>query len=167
MKKSILTLSFVVLAASATGAMAAGKSDQNYGPGCGLGQQIWHGQTGLLAHTSAGTTNGTSYNQWFGISSGTLGCKDNSVVQNDYERKLFVASNLDTLAQEAAQGQGAHLASLADLMGVKASDKAAFYSLTQAHYASVFAADHSDSTQVLAALDSAMQGDAQLAQYIR
>jgi hypothetical protein len=165
MKKTLLSLSVIALAAATSGAMAASKD--NNGPGCGLGQQVWKGQTGLLAHISAGTTNGTSYNQWFGISSGTLGCKDNSVVENDYQRKLFVASNFDNLAQEAAQGQGSYLTSLADLMGIGETDKIAFYSLTQDKYASLFTTTASDSANMLSALDSEMSSHPQLAKYVR
>ncbi len=165
MKKTLVSLSVIALAAATSGAMAASKD--NNGPGCGLGQQIWKGQTGLLAHISAATTNGTSLNQWFGISSGTLGCKDNSVVENDYQRKLFVASNFDNLAQEAAQGQGSYLTSLADLMGISEADKVAFYSLTQDKYASLFTIDASESTQMLSALDAEMSLHPQLAKYVR
>lgn len=135
------------------------------GPGCGLGQQVWEGKTGIMAHTSAATTNGIFANQIFGMSTGTLGCNPESVVFNEYERDVFVAANYDNIARDAAQGSGEHLASLAELMGIAEADREAFYSFAQANYDSLFNEQNDGYREVVAALDQAMMGDARLAQY--
>jgi len=136
------------------------------GPGCGLGAQLWKGQTGLVAHTSAGTTNASSFNPLSGILSGTSGCENPGVVKNDYQQKVFVAQNLDDLAKDVAQGSGDHLNSMADLMGIKESDKGQFYKLAQANYGSIFKTKDSDYNDVLAALNVVMAGDEQLVRYV-
>ena len=45
---------------------------KNYG--CGLGSMAFEGNDGLISQVSAATTNGTSGNQTFGITSGTSNC---------------------------------------------------------------------------------------------
>lgn len=137
------------------------------GPGCGWGAQIWKGQSGLSAHTAAATTNGTFANQWFGLTSGTAGCEETSVVQNDAERRMFVANNLDNLAQDVAQGGGEHLAVLAALMGVSQNDEAAFFSVAQLNYSVLFASSDVSEGSMLSELDRALASDPSLAKYVR
>jgi hypothetical protein len=161
MKKLIKSAAFLLMAAPLSSVLA------DSGPGCGLGQQIFKGQSGLFAHTAAATTNGTFWNQWFGLSSGTLGCDGNSVVDNEYQRKVFVANNLDNIAQDMAQGQGDHLASLASLMGVSKTDEPVFFAMTQTHYGKLVSAGDTTATQFLSALDNAMVSDPVLAKYVR
>ncbi|MDH5377911.1 MAG: DUF3015 domain-containing protein [Gammaproteobacteria bacterium] len=140
----------------------------NNGPGCGLGTNIWKGKTGLLAHTSAATTNGSLSNGWFGITSGSLGCNGDDVVSNEYQKKVFVASNIDSLATDISRGSGDHLESLAALMGVQSQDRDAFYSLAQRNYDEIFKSENTNDYQtVLSALDTAMRSDQQLSKYIQ
>lgn len=161
MKRKLLGISFLALAASPIAAFA------DDGPGCGLGAQVWKGKSGLLAHTSAGTTNGTFYNKYFGITSGTLGCDGESVVYNDIEQKVFVSSNMDNLQQEIAQGSGDHLEALAQLKGVSETDRDAFYEVAQDNYDQMFSSDSTNYETVLAALDVAMTNHSTLAKYIQ
>ena len=153
---AILTLA---LALPMSGAFAGS------GPGCGIGEMIFKGQSGLFAHTSAATTNGSTFNQWFGISSNSLGCDENHVVTNEYQRKVFVASNLDNLSQEMAQGQGDHLAALASFIGIPKDEQEAFFSLTQEKYAALYPATKVTADDMYAALTDAMRADARFAQY--
>src|SRR5690606_2020690 len=44
------------------------------GPGCGWGNVLFEGQSGLPSHLVASITNGTSGNAAFGMTSGTNGC---------------------------------------------------------------------------------------------
>lgn len=135
------------------------------GPGCGWGAQLWKGKTGLVAHTSAGTTNGSSFNPLAGLVSGTSGCENPGVVNNDYEKKVFVAMNLDDLARDAAQGSGEYLSSMAKLMGIDEKYHASFFQMAQANYASIFNAENADYQQVLTSIDALMRSDAVLSQF--
>ena len=141
---------------------------QNTGPGCGLGSMIFKGKSGLGPNILAATTNGISGNQTFGLTFGTLGCNAEQMVSNEYQKEIFVASNMDTLAEEAAKGQGNHLASLAELIGIQSQqEREVFYTLTQANYDKVFVKSNSNATQILAALDDSMKTDAVLAKYVK
>lgn len=160
MKRVVLAAGFITIA-------LPGFAFADNGPGCGLGQMIFKGQSGFLPHTSAATTNGSTYNQLFGLTSGTLGCDGNAVVQNDFEKKVFVAANIDSLATDVARGEGEHLVSLATLIGVQEQDKSAFYQLAQANYAAMFDSTSSSTDGVLASLQVAMLDNEQLAKYVR
>jgi len=156
MKKTMMA---ILLVASPTLALA------DNGPGCGMGAELWKGKTGLVAHTSAGTTNGTFSSPLSGLLSGTSGCENPGVVSNDYQQKIFVAMNLDDLAQDIAKGQGDHLSSLASLMGIANEDQGTFYSLTQQNYEKIFVSSTGDYQGVLTALNDMMSTDTQLVRY--
>jgi len=136
------------------------------GPGCGLGQQLWKGKTGLVAHTSAGTTNGTVSSPLSGILSGTSGCENPGMVSNEYQKKVFVAMNMDDLAQDIARGSGDHITSMATLMGIDQSDHETFFSVTQANYESIFSSDSVNYDQVLQAMNNTMLDDKRLSHYV-
>ncbi len=67
-----------------TGASFAAQSATNSNTGCGLGSEVIKDQDSVIMQVFAATTNQTSGNQTFGISSGTLGCeKPASFVSNE------------------------------------------------------------------------------------
>ena len=133
------------------------------GSGCGLGAQVFKGQSGVAPHVLAATTNGTSGNQTFGITSGTSGCKADAVVKQEVEQQMFVAANLDNLSQEMAQGQGEYLHALAGLMGCPGSVQGEFANLSQEKYAVLFPTADAQPMAVLIGLKSEMAGRPALA----
>jgi hypothetical protein len=139
----------------------------NAGPGCGLGKMIFKGQSGFFPHTCAATTNGTSYNQLFGLTSETSECNPDSVVSNDVQKELFVASNMDHLYQEMAQGGGLHLQALADMLSISQSDQHDFCRMTQDRFSVLLNASQDGAGAMLAALDSEMMADPVLTRYVR
>lgn len=134
--------------------------------GCGIGTQIWAGQSGVIPKILAATTNGTFGNQTFGITTGTLGCSSDGVITAANRLPMFAGTNLDQLSAEMAAGQGEALEAMAELYGVEASDKAAFYSMAQQNYATIFSSENVSAGEVLAAVDRLMQADARLARYV-
>ena len=134
--------------------------------GCGLGTQVWAGQSGLLPKILGATTNGTSGNQTFGITSGTLGCSQDGVIKAELRRTQFASANLDQLAAEVAAGEGESLTTLAALYNVSAADRAAFKALAQQNYGAMFTNTTATTGDVLAALEKAMQADARFAAYL-
>lgn len=114
--------------------------------GCGLGSQIIKDDSSAVMLALQATTNGTSANQTFGITSGTSGCKKTKFVMNERAEE-FVASNMDQLAKEIAMGHGESLDTLAELLEVE--DKAAFASALQANYNSIYASDKANMADVL------------------
>nr|BFD58742.1 DUF3015 domain-containing protein [Bdellovibrio sp. CKG001]BFD62167.1 DUF3015 domain-containing protein [Bdellovibrio sp. HM001] len=114
---------FVVVAMLVSGVAHAQKkkglleeaSGQGYGSaGCGLGSIVMgSGGNQILA----ATTNGTSGNQTFGISTGTLNCQQDGIFKSGKEVPAFIEVNKVALANDAARGEGETLAGLANLMG--------------------------------------------------
>ena len=148
-----------ILVSSSTLAFAA-----NPYAGCGLGSAVvfpdaneWH------EHVLAATTNGTSGNQTFGMTSGTLGCEGaNGPLKL---AQAFMEDNMDQLALDAAKGQGETLAALAEVIGVDAQDSAAFNRTMQSNFDSMFNADATSAT-AYEAMTSAMAQDAALQKYL-
>ncbi len=149
----------LVLLAGSTVAMA----DQDVG--CGLGTILFEGKSGVAPKVLAATTNGTYWNQTFGITSGTLGCQADGVISSRARLSMFMGTNSERVARDMSVGHGESLNVLADLMGVKEQDKALFFQTTQANFSTIFAADNQTAGQVLAALQQVMAKDAVLATY--
>jgi len=134
--------------------------------GCGLGTQIWEGQEGLFAKVLGATTNGTSANQTFGITSGTLGCSQDGVVTASARVPLFASANVDQLAAEIAAGEGETLEALAALYEIDAADQADFFAFAQSRYSELFSSAEVTSGEVVARLEAAMATSAQFGQYV-
>ncbi|MDD5052838.1 MAG: DUF3015 family protein [Sulfuricurvum sp.] len=140
MKKVLMSM--VAIAALSTVAFATINSQT----GCGLGSQIIHDDSSAVMLALQATTNGTSANQTFGITSGTSGCKKTKLVMNERAAE-FVASNMDQLSREIAIGQGESVSTLAELLNVQ--DKAAFASALQANYNAIYTSEKADMATVL------------------
>lgn len=156
MKKYLLALGMTLLAASP--ALSAGYGDA----GCGLGSLVF-GKTPGPVQILAATTNGTSYNQAFGITSGTSNCdKQSSLVVSEADQLRFTDANFASLAKESAAGQGEQLTSLAGLMGCSAVAPE-FARFTQQHYETIFAAEHTTPSEMLGAIKDGLPHDPVLA----
>lgn len=150
----------IVIAALATLAAASSMAAQNNVGSCGWGSKLFEGQSGVAPQVLAATTNGTSGNQTFAITSGTSGCTQDGVVSSQWKTAMYIDGNRVALARDAAAGQGESLNVLAEVMGVKAADRAAFAATIKANFATVFANE-----QVAANLKSVLASNAQLAGY--
>ena len=139
--KKILVSAVAVLALATAG--VASVNDQT---GCGLGAVIIKDDSSAVLLALQATTNGTSMNQTFGITSGTLGCKKTKLVMNERAEE-FVASNMDQLASEIAQGHGESVDTLAELLNVQ--DKEGFASALQANYNNIYASQNAKMSDVL------------------
>ena len=159
MRRTLAVCLLPLLAATSTPVVA------DSGSGCGIGQQIFAGQSGRVPHILAAITNGTSFNQLFGIAFDSLGCNGESTDTASYQRDIFVASNFDNIARDAAQGGGEHLQSLAVLMSIDEKDTARFYEFSQQQYDTLFNQEVLDHEQWLIQLDTALLNDPTLSQY--
>ena len=142
MKKVLLALALMGFIAIP----AIGFSANQQNTGCGLGSLIMQGNDGLLFQVLAVTTNGTFGNQTFGISSGTLNCKQPGKFATREKINSYIADNMDNLARDVAAGQGEYLDSLAELMSIPAADRPGFNLALHQNYTQIFAnaADHAD-----------------------
>ncbi len=159
MKKMHIVLALALVLPAV--AFAAG--GDNVG-GCGLGSMVFKGQSGVVPQVLAITTNGTSGNQTFGISSGTLGCSSDGTVHYN-AASLFIENNKEKVARDMSTGSGEALASLSHLMGVEAKDQVAFNSLTKVNMARIFSSDKVTTEQIVVALREVLASDAQLSHY--
>ena len=158
MKKLITLLTLV--AAFPAAALAA----DNVG-GCGLGSMVFKGQSGIAPQVLAITTNGTSGNQTFGITTGTLGCTQDGMVNSNMKTAMFIESNKNQLARDMSVGSGETLASLSHLLGVEAKDQAAFNRLTKDNVARIFTTESVATEQVVVALREVLASDTTLFRY--
>ncbi len=150
----------IVIAAMVTLAAASSMAAQNNVGSCGWGSKVFEGQSGVAPQVLAATTNGTSGNQTFGITFGTSGCTQDGVVSSHWKTAMYIDGNRVALARDAAAGQGESLNVLAEVMGVKAADRALFAATIKANFATVFANE-----QVAANLKSVLAANEQLAGY--
>ena len=140
MKKILVSVAAVL--ALSTSAMAGVNSQT----GCGLGSMLIKDDSSAVMLALQATTNGTSGNQTFGITLGTLGCKKTKFVMNERAAE-FVASNMDILAKEIAVGHGESVQTLAELLEVK--DVATFSASLQTNYSSIYTSQKVEMSDVL------------------
>ncbi len=133
--------------------------------GCGLGSMVFAGQEGKTVKVLGATTNGTSGNQTFGITFGTLGCDGTGPVTSTETVSLFIDGNLDQLALDMSKGEGETLATLAEVWGFSEQDKAAFTSLTQENFSAVFSSENVTSQTVLENLNRLVASNSGLSNY--
>ncbi|MCY1402098.1 hypothetical protein D3C76_788630 [compost metagenome] len=142
-------------------------ADQAGGGGCGWGNMVFEGQRGLFPHLLATTTNGTSGNATFGLTSGTNGC-DSSVRLGYGGRSIFAMNGmLDSIAEDMAKGQGEALDAYAVLLGIDSKDRAHFAQVTQQHFGEIFASKDATGEQVLSNTLAVMSRDQVLARYAK
>lgn len=133
--------------------------------GCGLGSMVMAGQEGKVFKVLGATTNGTSGNQTFGITFGTLGCDGTGSVTSSAKLALFIDGNMDNLARDMSKGEGETLSTLAAVWGVPAEDQSAFNALAQENFSDVFTSENVTSQAVLENLNALMSNNAQFAAY--
>jgi Protein of unknown function (DUF3015) len=156
-KKIIFSL---VLAVAPANVFAA----DNVG-GCGWGSKLFTGQKGVFPQILAVTTNGTSGNQTFGISSGTSGCSQDGMVTSAWKTAAYVDGNMNKLALDLSRGEGESLDSLAQLVGVDAADRAEFALTLKENFSTIFPSESVTSEQVVVALRGVVASNADLAKY--
>lgn len=151
MKKHLAVLAAAVILMPAAVFAKGGKHTMS---GCGLGYVLFANQdNGNKVYQILGaTTNGTSGNQTFGITSGTSGCTEDGAVKFVKEAEVYAEINLKDISRDMAAGRGEFLDGLASLIGV--SDKASFARFTQENYSTLTAG--SSSAEMMDALSKAL-----------
>jgi hypothetical protein len=155
MKKYLLiTIGMLLLSPSA---FSAGYGDA----GCGLGSLLFGDKPGPIQILAA-TTNSSTWNQDFGITSGTSNCDAKGFDTATLEQERFVASNFASLAKDMASGEGEQLAALAGLLGCPALQQTRFNTVAQKNYNAIFANDGATPAHVLTATKGVVSRDAEL-----
>ena len=154
-------LSAVLLISAAPAAHA-----QETGSGCGLGAEVLEGKSGRGANIAAAILNNLVIpnTTFMTTGGGLMGCDPTQTVKNEEATEIFVASNMDQLSTDVAQGGGEHLNVLADLMGIADEDRATFKQLAQQNYDQLFASD-GDARGIIESMEVAMLNDSSLSKY--
>lgn len=126
--KKLLVLAIALVSVSASAAQ--------YGSsGCGLGSMIFEKDNTWWKQVLAATTNGTSGNQTFAISSGTLNC-DSPTAGKTAQVEAYIEANKMALANDIAKGNGETISGLSKVYGC--ADSAAFGKALKTNYSTIY-----------------------------
>ena len=153
-------LGCIVLAAASTSAFA----DAAGGNDCGWGQMLFEGQSGAVPHVVASTTNGSSGNNTFGMTSGTNGCSTTGKLT--YGGKSMIAAVMTEFSEDVAAGNGEAMNAVAVLMGIEQSDRQTFAEVAHSNFKVIFPSEKTTAEEALASLEQVMKSDVRLAKYV-
>lgn len=119
--------------------------------GCGLGSMIWK-KNSIVSALFRSTTNHSFSSQLFGITTGTSGCSQHSIVKRDMYPVYYAEANLPELRYELAQGQGEYVATFAEVLGCSPEARAEFATWAQGSYSKLFKNENANSQDFLKGL---------------
>src|SRR6266704_792540 len=155
----------IIIAAVLSALPAIAFAQQNNIGTCGWGAKLFDGQSGLAPQVLAVTTNVTSGNQTFGITTGTSGCTQNGAVRSSWKTAMFIDGNKERLARDMSIGNGETLDSLAHQIGVRDEHRATFNRVVQENLSRIFPSDKAATEQIVVALKQVLSSERELAQY--
>ena len=158
MKKVIAGL-VLISASSVANAGAAGGDG-----GCGWGNALFKGQSGTATHVLAATTNATTGNNTFGMTTGTNGCTTNGAL--GYGGQSVVSSIMDEFSEDVARGEGDALDTVAVVYGVEVQDRDTFAKVMHENFATIFPSEDVTADEMMASIEVIMKSDATLSKYV-
>ncbi len=158
--KKLLLASVLVSASASSFAVAPG------GPGCGWGNMLFAGQSGLPSHIVASITNGTSGNNTFGMTTGTNGCSADGTLTYGGKSMINLGAVMDEFSEDVARGDGEALTAVAVSMGIEAADRAAFKAAMHDNFDKLFPSAEVTTEDVVASMFDVMRADQRLSKYV-
>ena len=135
---------------------------------CGIGSQLWEGNSSTGAKLLASTTNFWTL-KVISTTFEIAGCtaKDNLFKSASRDTRVYeyANTNLDHLAADIARGEGQHLGALARLLDISEVDFRAFHSFTQLHFEELFPYDRVTASEMLISLSDLMANSEHLSAY--
>ncbi|MCP5210969.1 MAG: DUF3015 domain-containing protein [Hahellaceae bacterium] len=159
MKKTLIAASMIAFSATAF-AEAPG------GPNCGWGNMLMQGQSGLPMHFLASTTNGTSGNATFGMTTGTNGCSVKGTLTYGGKSMLDLSSIMDEFSNDVARGHGDALTTVAVSLHVPVEDRQHFSAVMQDNFSTIFPSADVTAEDVMASVIQIMKSDDKLAKHL-
>lgn len=159
MKKALMAAALLG-ASSSVFAVAPG------GPGCGWGNLLFEGKSGLPVHLLATIVDGTSGNATFGMTSGTNGCDVNGSLTYSGESMLAMEGVMEEVAQDMATGEGEALTALSVSMGIEAGDRGHFNNVMHENFAAIFPNQDVTAEDVMTNINATMEKDENLSKYL-
>jgi hypothetical protein len=160
MKRNLVVGLVLTFASTSVFAGAAG------GANCGWGNLLFKGQNGKPAHVLALTTNGSTGNNTFGVTSGTNGCSSRGTITYGGKEVVDVSAVMDEFSEDVARGDGEVITTMAVSLGIQPQDRAAFKQAMRDNFDVIFPSENVTTEQVLAAMWSVMQKDSTLSKYV-
>ncbi len=159
MKKILVT---AVLIGSSNLAMAVMPG----GPDCGWGNMLFEGQSGFVPHFAASTTNGTSGNATFGMTTGTNGCSVDGTLTYGGSAMVNLSKVMDEFIVDASQGEGDAMNAVAVSMGIAPEDREHFGKTVNTNFNAIFVSADATVEEVYTNLLSVMKADTLLSKYV-
>ena len=136
------------------------------GPGCGWGNMLFEGQSGMPMHLLATFVNGTTGNATFGMTTGTNGCDTSGALTYSGQSLLGMTGVMEEVAQDMATGDGEALTALSVSMGIQTEDRARFNALMHENFAAIFPNQDVTAAEVMASITDVMKQDQALSKYL-
>lgn len=159
MKKFLVAVALSVCSTSVF-AQAAGGNE------CGWGNALFEGNTGVGSHIVALTTNGSSGNNTFGVSSGTNGCSSSGTIKYGGKAMVAVGDHMDEFSEDVARGDGEVLTAVAVTLGVAPEDRSHFKETMRVNFTKLFPTENVTQEDVLANMWEVLGEDEVLNDYI-
>jgi hypothetical protein len=159
MKRTLIAAGMIAFSATAF-AEAPG------GPNCGWGNMLFQGQSGLPMHIIASSTNGTSGNATFGMTTGTNGCSANGTLTYGGKSMVDLSSIMDEFSNDVARGHGDALTTVAVSLNVSPEDRQHFGTVMQGNFSTIFPSADVTAEDVMATVMAIMKSDDKLAKYV-
>jgi len=155
---------FAVIALSAISSSAFAEAAG--GNGCGWGQMLFDGQSGAGSHVLGLTTNASSFNNTFGVTTGTNGCSASGTITYGGKSMVAVGNHMDEFSEDVARGDGEILTAVAVTLGVAPEDRAYFKETMHVNFAVLFPSEDVTQEEVLASMWQVIGADDRLDDYI-
>ncbi len=155
----------ILLAGALLGASMSASAVAPGGPGCGWGNMVFEGKSGLPVHLLATIVNGTSGNATFGMTSGTNGCSTDGALTYNGSSLLSMNGVLEEVAHDVAMGEGEALTALSVSMGVEAQDREHFNAVLHNNFDSIFTSEDVTAAEVQANINAVLKADEALSKY--
>jgi len=162
MKKIIAGL--VIIGASTLSTTSIAGVAAGGAAGCGWGNALFKGQSGMPSHVIAGITNVTFGNQTFGMTTGTNGCSTDGAL--GYGGQSVVSSIMDEFSEDVARGEGDAMNTVAVVYGVEANDRDAFAKTMHENFSTLFPSENVTADELMTSIEEVMKADATLSKYV-
>ncbi|MFP4446794.1 MAG: DUF3015 family protein [Desulfosudaceae bacterium] len=122
-----------------------------------IADSVWGGWPSARRKLVGTVLNGLCGNQTFAMSSGTLDCGQDPVVAKYEKMNVFVADNMDILANDIARGQGESLEALAEIAAISTEKKPQLFAALQQDFEQIYPSTQVNHEQVVNEISRIMQ----------
>ena len=159
--KKLFAATLTVLAFAPISAFA---QENNVGS-CGWGSKLFSGQRGIAPQVLAATTNATSGNQTFAITSGTSGCTQDGIVTSNWKTAAYIDSNKTQFARDTAKGSGDTIASLGKILKIDSSHQDLFAATLKDNFGRIFTGVDVSTEEIVLSLREILSENSELSVY--